>query len=138
MIAINKGTIINISSNSSFQPTPKLSTYGTTKSFVNHFTRSVNEELKMQKSNVKVICVCPSAIKDTNFKKVGKMENVKTFNGIAATTSEEVAKDVWNGFVKGKSFIVSGWKMRILYRVPGLIPYRIQQFLVRKEIKKVH
>ncbi|WP_299433312.1 SDR family NAD(P)-dependent oxidoreductase [uncultured Aquimarina sp.] len=138
MIAINKGTIINISSNSSFQPTPKLSTYGATKSFVNHFTRSVNEELKMQNSNVKVICVCPSAIKDTNFKKAGKMENVKTFNGLAATTAEEVAKDVWNGFIKGKSFIVSGWKMRMLYRVSGMIPYKVQQFLVRKEIKEVH
>jgi len=138
MITLNEGTIINVSSNSSFQPTPKLSTYGATKSFVNHFTRSVSEELKMQKSNVKVICVCPSAIKDTNFKKAGKMEKVKTFNGIAATTAEEVAKDVWNGFVKGKSFIISGWKMRMLYRISWMIPYKIQQFLVRKEIKEVH
>ncbi len=49
-----------------------------------------------------------------------------------------MAKDVWNGFVKGKSFIVSGWKMRVLYRVSWMIPYKIQQFLVRKEIKEVY
>ncbi len=137
MINENNGTIINISSNSSFQPTPKLSVYGATKAFVNHFSRSINEELKNSKSKVKVICVCPSAIRDTNFKKTGKMENLKTFNGIATTTSKEVAKDIWNGFVKGKDFIISGWKMRMLYRISGIIPYKVQQFLVRQEIKEV-
>ncbi len=137
MIDYNKGTIINISSNTSFQPTPKLSTYGATKSFVNHFSRSINEELKILNSKVKVMCVCPSAIQNTNFRKTSKMDNLKTFRGLAATTSEEVAKDVWNGFVTGKDFIISGWKMRILYRISTIVPYRIQQFLVRKEIKEI-
>ncbi|WP_109301737.1 SDR family oxidoreductase [Aquimarina sp. AU474] len=137
MIHKNKGTIINISSNSSFQPTPKLSVYGATKAFVSHFSRSINEELKNSNSKVKVICVCPSAIRDTNFKKAGKMENLKTFSGLATTTSKEVAKDIWEGFLKGKDFIISGWKMRILYRISAIIPYKIQQFLVRQEIKEV-
>ncbi|GAA4276606.1 SDR family NAD(P)-dependent oxidoreductase [Aquimarina mytili] len=138
MIDHNKGTIINISSNTSFQPTPKLSAYGATKSFVKHFSRSLNEELKILNSKVKVMCVCPSAIKDTNFRKAGKMDNLKTFSGLATTTSEEVAKDVWNGFIKRKDFVISGWKMRILYRISGVVPYRVQQFLVRKEIKEVY
>ncbi|SHJ49291.1 SDR family NAD(P)-dependent oxidoreductase [Aquimarina spongiae] len=133
----NKGTIINISSNSSFQPTPKLSTYGATKAFVTHFSRSLNEELKMQQSKVKVICVCPAAIENTNFKKSGNMEKVRTFQGIAATTVEEVASDIWKGFSGGKDFIISGRKMRMLYRISGLLPYRFQQFLVRKEIKEI-
>ncbi|MBQ4818994.1 SDR family NAD(P)-dependent oxidoreductase [Aquimarina sp. MMG016] len=137
MLHKDEGTIINISSNTSFQPTPKLSAYGATKSFVNHFSRSVNEELKILKSNVKIMCVCPAAIKNTNFRKAGKMDKLKTFSGLATTTSEEVAKDVWNGFIKHKDFVVSGWKMRILYRISGLVPYGIQQFLVRKEIKEV-
>ncbi len=138
MIDKNEGTIINISSNSSFQPTPKLTTYGATKAFVNHFSRSTNEELKMLGSNVKVICVCPAAIRDTNFKKFAKMEHVKTFEGLAATTAEEVAKDVWKGFTKGKDFIISGWKMRILYRISAFIPYQLEQFLVRNETKEVY
>ncbi|GAA4275203.1 SDR family oxidoreductase [Aquimarina gracilis] len=137
MVKRNAGTIINISSNSSFQPTPKLGTYGATKAFVNHFSRSLNEELKMQGSKVKVICVCPAAIKDTNFKKTNGMEKVKTFDGLATTTAEEVAKDIWKGFTKGKSFIVSGWKMRMLYRISGLIPYKVEQFLVRRETKEI-
>jgi len=136
MIARNKGTIINISSNTSFQPTPKLSTYGATKSFVNHFSRSMNEEMKILNKNVKVMCVCPAAIKNTNFKIAGKMENLKTFNGIATTTAEEVAKDVWKGFKKQKDLVVTGWRMRLLYKISGWVPYGIQQFMVRKEIKE--
>ena len=137
MLQNNSGTIINISSNSSFQPVPKLSTYASTKAFVNHWTRGVQEELKIAGSKVRMICVCPAAIKDTNFKKVAKMEKVKTFSGMAVTTAEEVAKDVWNGFSKGKSFIVSGWKMRLLYKFSPLLPFFLQQFLVRKEIKEI-
>lgn len=137
MVACNQGTLINISSNTSFQPTPKLSAYGATKAFVKHFSRSIHEELKVLNSNVKVMCVCPAAIRDTNFKTAGRMENLKTFNGLATTTSEEVAKDVWNGYKSGKDFIISGWKMRLLYKISGIVPYSVQQFLVRKEIKEV-
>jgi len=137
MVRENRGTIINISSNSSFQPTPKLNTYGATKAFVKHFTRSINEEMKIEKKNVKVICVCPAGIKDTNFRKVNHMDRLKTFEGLATTTSKEVANDVWKGFNKGKTFIVSGWKMRLLYRISGFVPYGITQMMVRREISEV-
>jgi len=131
----NEGTIINISSNSSFQPVPKMSTYAASKSFVTQFSRSVSEELKIKKSKVRMICVCPSAIKDTNFKNTNNMCQVKTFNGIAATTAKEVAKDVWQAFVQGNDFVVTGTKMRMLYSIAPLIPYPVKQFLVRQEIK---
>jgi len=132
----NEGTIINICSNSSFQPLPKFSTYSASKSFINQFTRSISEELKIKKSKVKMICVCPAAIKDTNFKKTCNMERVKTFNGMVCTTAEEVADDVWNGFINGKDFIVSGKKMRLLYSMSNFVPYKMKQFLVRQEIKE--
>lgn len=137
MVKADSGTIINISSNSSFQPLPKLNTYASTKAFVAHFTRGITEELKILKSKVKAVCVCPAAISDTNFKKVGKMENIKTFSGLATTTAAEVAKDVWRAYKKGKNFMVSGRKMRLLHTFFPLIPYSVQQFLVRMEIKEV-
>lgn len=135
MIERDAGQIINISSNSSFQPIPKMNTYASTKAFVTHFSRGLTEELKMMKSNIKVMTVCPAAIRDTAFKKVGKMEHVKTFDGLATTSTEEVGKDIWKGFLKGKDFVVIGKKMRFLYRIKWLIPYHLNQFLVRTEIK---
>ncbi len=132
----NTGTIINISSNSSFQPVARMNTYASTKAFVAHFSRGLQEELALQKSKVKVMTVCPSAIVDTAFKKASGMDKVKTFNGLAYTTAEEVAKDVWYGFQKNKTFVVSGWKMRWLYAVRGLVPYRVQQYMVQKETER--
>lgn len=133
MIERNEGTIINISSNSSFQPVPRMCTYASTKAFITHFSRGLSEELRMMGSKVKVMTVCPSAIADTGFKVRGGMENVKTFSGLAYTTCAEVAKDIWEGYRKQKDFIVSGWKMRFLYRIHHLIPYRLTQYLTRKE-----
>jgi len=133
----NAGTIINVSSNSSFQPSVRINTYASTKAFVTHFSRGLSEELKMQNSNVRVMTVCPAAIKDTAFKKVAGMEKAKTFSGIAYTTAKEVAKDIYNGYRKGKTFVITGAKMRFLYQVSKLIPYSIQQYVVRKETEEL-
>jgi len=137
MVKVDAGVIINISSNSSFQPVPRMATYASTKAFVTHFSRGLSEELKVVRSKVRVITVCPSAIKDTPFKDHADMADVKTFSGLAYTTAEEVASDVWRAYSKaGKDFMVTGWKMRFLYAISGWVPYRLQQFLVRNETKR--
>lgn len=136
MLENNQGTIINISSNSSFQPVPRLCTYAATKAFVSHFSRGLTEELKMMGSKVRVITVCPSAVRDTAFKDRGDMADVKTFTGLAYTTAGEVAGDIWKAFKKGKDFVVTGRKMRFLYLFHHLIPYRVTQFLTRKETER--
>ncbi len=136
MLAKNAGTIINISSNTSFQPVPKMAAYAATKSFVKHYSESLIEELKALKSKVQVIVVCPAAIKNTPFKNAAKMEKVKTFEGLVATTKEEVAKDVWNGFRKGKSVILSGSKLRRLIWLNSLLPHSVVQFLLRRELSE--
>ena len=134
----NSGTIINISSNSSFQPVPRMTTYSSTKAFVTHFSRGLQEELEIKKSKVKVVTVCPSAISDTAFKKELGGKEIKTFDGIVTTTTKEVGKDVWKGFQKGKTFILTGAKFRALHKVRNFIPYAIQQYLVRKETETVN
>ena len=136
MLAKNTGTIINISSNTAFQPVPKMAAYASTKAFVKHYSQSVAEELKALNSKVKIMTVCPAAIKDTKFKAVAKMGKVKTFDGLAFTTKEEVAKDVWNGFKKGKSFVISGAKMRAIKMLQNILPYRLNQFLLRRELEE--
>jgi uncharacterized protein len=133
MVQKDRGTIINISSNSSFQPVPRMNTYASTKAFVRHFSQGLSEEMKLMGSKVKIITVCPSAIQNTPFREHEGMKNVKTFSGLAYTTAEEVAKDVWKGFTKGKEFIVTGRKMRMLYSIQHFIPSFLSKYLVRKE-----
>lgn len=134
MLDEDAGTIINISSNSSFQPVARMITYASTKAFITHFSRGLQEELALQGSNVRVLTVCPSAIKDTPFSK--DMREVKTFTGLAYTTTAEVAKDVWRAFQNQKTFLVTGKKMRFFYAIRRLIPYPFQQYLTRKETEK--
>lgn len=136
MLAQNKGTIINISSNSSLQPVPRMNTYASTKAFVKHFSQGLQEELKIQGSRVKVITVCPSAVQDTPFKTAASAAKVKTFKGLAYTTAKEVAADIWKGFTNGKTLIITGLKMRLLYAIRGLLPYALQQYLVRRETEE--
>lgn len=136
MLANNEGTIINISSNTSFQPVPKMAAYAATKSFVKHYSESLTEELKILKSKVKVITVCPAAIKNTKFKDAANMQKVKTFEGLAATTKQEVAKDVWRGFQKGKTFVASGAGLRRLMWLTAILPHSIVQFLLRQELSE--
>jgi short-subunit dehydrogenase len=136
MMEKDKAVIINISSNSSFIPLPKMLTYSSTKAFVTHFSRGLREEVKQQKSKLRIITVCPAAISDTSFKTEGKMSNVKTFKGLATTTSLEVARDVWKAYTGKNDFIVSGRKMRFLYHFYPIIPYRILQWIANMELKE--
>lgn len=136
MLDEDNGTIINISSNSSFLPVPKMAAYSASKAFIKQYTQSLEEELKISKSNVRVITVCPAAIKDTKFKEVADMKKIKTFEGIAATTKKEVAKDVWNGYSNGKSYIVSGARMRRMMWISSFLPRPIIQFLLKKELSE--
>ncbi|MEM6767249.1 MAG: SDR family NAD(P)-dependent oxidoreductase [Bacteroidota bacterium] len=137
MLQRNEGTIINISSNSSFQPIPKLNTYASTKAFVRHFTRGLNEELKIAGSKVKALCVCPAAVSDTPFRKSGKLDKIQTYDGLVTTTVAEVAGDIWKGFQKKEPLILTGRKFRFLYLFYWLFPFGFTQMLIRREIKMI-
>ena len=137
MLTRDAGTIINISSITALQPIMRLNTYASTKAFIRHFSMGLQEELLIQDTKVKVITVCPAAIGNTPFKTSADMDNVKTFNGLVTTTAEEVARDVWRGFNKGKTFILTGRKARMLYKINWLIPTWLERYLIRKESERV-
>ncbi|MEM9821352.1 MAG: SDR family NAD(P)-dependent oxidoreductase [Bacteroidota bacterium] len=136
MLEKNSGTIINMSSSSAFQPVPKMAAYSATKAFVKQYSESLSEELKTLGSKVKVMAVCPAAIKDTKFKEAAKMTKVKTFEGLAATSTNEVAKDVWHAYQKNQSLVVTGAKLRSLMLLSKLLPSSVVQYLVRDELSE--
>lgn len=64
----DRGYILNIASIGSFFPSPLLSSYYATKSYVLSLTLATLEELKKNKSNVYIGAFCPATI-NTNFHK---------------------------------------------------------------------
>lgn len=58
-------SIINLGSNSAWQPVPYMSVYGASKAYVLSFSRALGRELK--EKNIHVLCVCPGWIKTEFF-----------------------------------------------------------------------
>lgn len=86
MKKVNKGHILNVASIAGFMPGPLMSTYYATKSYVVRLSEGIREELKKEKSNVKISILCPGPV-NTNFNKVA---NVKF--SLKERNSFEVAK----------------------------------------------
>ena len=119
MVAKNKGYILNVASIAGFAPGPNMATYFATKSYVYRLTQSVWQELKWNKSDVKVCVLCPSPT-HTNFDEVA---NVK-FN-MNYLKSSYVAKSGIDAMFKGKWCITPGFLGKGAKVISKILPDRI-------------
>ena len=103
----NKGYILNVASSAAFQSGPLMATYYATKSYVYRLTEAIWYELKKQKSNVHISCLCPGPVA-TNFEKVALVKfNTKLMS------SKYVAKYAIDNMFKNKLMIIPGTKMKL-------------------------
>ncbi len=102
----NKGYILNVASSAAFQPGPLMATYYSTKAYVLHLTEAIWYELKKQKSNVHISCLCPGPV-ETNFNKVAGVKF-----SLKALSAEKVAHIAVDQMLKRKLVIVPGFKMK--------------------------
>lgn len=115
----NSGYILNVASSAGFMAGPKLSTYYATKNYVLRLTEAIYEELKVDKSNVKISCLCPGPV-DTEFNKVAHGE----FH-TSSLSSEYVAKYVVKEMFKNKLYIIPSFKMKAAVFLTRLAPRKI-------------
>ncbi len=112
-----RGGIINVASNSSFQPVPYMATYGATKAFILMFSEAIAEELKNKGVRVMVACPGPTA---THFFE----QAPTTVPAHDMDSAEFVARRTLEAFDSGKvvaypgrtSVRVFSWGARILPR----------------------
>lgn len=107
MVQRDSGRILNVASVAAFMAGPLMATYYASKNYVLKFSQAIKEELKKDKSNVKISVLCPGPV-NTNFNKVA---NVKF--ALKGLSSEYVAKYAINKTLKGKFLIIPGWKIKI-------------------------
>lgn len=115
----NRGKILNVASIAGFMPGPLMATYYSTKAYVVRLSESIREELKKEKSNVKISILCPGPV-NTNFNKVADV--VFALKGLS---SEYVAKYAVNKFLKEKFYIVPGIKIKLARLGAKLAPTSI-------------
>lgn len=112
----NNGYILNVASIAGFMPGPLMSAYYASKSYVVKLSESIREELRRDKSKVKISILCPGPV-NTNFNDVA---NVK-FNS-KALSSEYVAKYAVEKLLKNKFYIVPGNQIKALRIISKFVP----------------
>ena len=108
MIKKNRGYILNVASSAGLlKGGPLMSTYYATKAYVVSFTLAISEELRRNKSKVKVSVLCPGPVK-TNFNKVAGVN----FN-ISSLEAKYVARYTIDSIIKNnKLVIIPGFKVK--------------------------
>lgn len=112
----NKGHILNVSSISGFLPGPLMAAYYSSKAYVLHLSQSVREEIKKQKSNVKISVLCPGPVK-TNFNNVAGVKF-----GLHSLTSEYVSRYTINKMLDNKFLIIPGITIKLIAVLSKIIP----------------
>ena len=103
----NSGKILNVASIAGFMPGPLMATYYATKAYVVRISEAIREELRREKSKVQISILCPGPV-DTNFNKVADVQFA-----LKGLSSEYVAKYTVDKLLKGKFYIVPGWKIKL-------------------------
>ena len=109
MIKKDKGYILNVASSAGLlRGGPLMSTYYATKGYVVDFTLGISEELRRNKSKVRVGVLCPGPV-STNFNKVAGVK----FN-ISSLDAKYVARYAIDSFIRDKKLvIVPGFKVKM-------------------------
>lgn len=133
MVERDSGRILNVASVASFMAGPLMATYYATKNYVLRYSQAIREELRKDKSNVKISVLCPGPV-NTNFNKVANVRFV-----LKGLSSEYVAKYAINKTLKGKFLIIPGWKIkmaRFLSKIsPDTISTKICYYMQSKKIQ---
>ncbi len=116
MQQVNKGYILNVASIAGFLPGPLMAAYYSSKSYVLRLSQSIREELKKQKSNVKISVLCPGPV-NTNFNNVAGVKF-----GLPSFTSEHVAKYTIKKMLKNKFLIIPGLTIKLTAFASKIIP----------------
>lgn len=126
----NKGYILNVSSAASFQAGPLMATYYATKSYVTKLTLAIYEELRRDKSNVHISCLCPGPV-NTNFNNVANVQF-----SMKSLSSEYVARYAIDKMFQNKLIIIPGIKMKFTIFFNRLVSNKLAIRIAYKFQKK--
>lgn len=110
--------LINLASNSSWQPVPYINVYGSSKAFVMNFSRALGVEVKAQ--GIHVMAVAPGWIKTEFFDTAVHDDTIKYYDRLY--TSQEVIDQAMKDLRKGKKVSILGFPVRMQVRAIKFLP----------------
>lgn len=129
-IKSDKGYILNVASSAAFMSGPLMSSYYASKGYVLKLTEAISEELRINKSNVYIGCLCPGPV-NTEFNKIADVEF-----GVKALTSDEVADYAINKMFKRKTIIIPSIKMKLACTMSRFVPRKLLLKIIYKIQKR--
>lgn len=116
---MTKGSqIINLASNSSWQPVPYINVYGSSKAYVLNFSRALGIEL--EKQGIQVMAVAPGWIKTEFFDHAIHDDTIKYYDRFY--TSKQVVDRAMKDLKKRKTVSIMGFPVRMQVRMVKLLP----------------
>ncbi len=110
--------IINMGSNSSWQPVPYMAVYAASKAYVLSFSRALGRELKSRK--IHVMCVCPGWIKTEFMDTAVRDDTVKYYD--RWYESGQVIDKAMKDYRKKKKVSILGFPVRAQVKLVKLLP----------------
>ena len=114
-------SIINIGSNSCWQPVPIQAVYGASKSYVLNFSRALYRELRPK--GIHVMCVCPGWVK-TEFQQVASHEDYIRYVD-RWYDPDEVARQAMKDLKRKKMVSILGSPVRRQVRLVKFLPVKL-------------
>jgi short-subunit dehydrogenase len=117
-VARHGGGILNVASVAGFLPGPGMAVYYATKAYVLSFTEALHREL--QPRGVRVTALCPGPV-STEFQARAGMRPGRA-SGLLACSAERVAREGYDGLIRGKRVVVPGLANRFITFLPRILP----------------
>lgn len=128
-----QGEIINVVSLAAFQPTPYISVYGATKSFLLSFSEALAAECFG--TGIHVLALCPGATR-TNFFHAAGLQNLSVIETVSMQSAESVVEAALRALKSGRTRSVPGWKNRLMATLSAVVPRRWNLPLSARAIKQ--
>ena len=124
--------IINLASNSSWQPVPYINVYGASKAYVMSFSRALGVELKSRQ--IHVMAVAPGWIKTEFFDHAIHDDTITYFDRYY--TAEQVVTRAMKDLKKRKAVSILGFPVRMQVRLIKFLPVSLVMKIWCKQQKK--
>jgi hypothetical protein len=123
----HRGGILNVASIASFLPGPGMAVYHASKAYVLSFSEALHRELAPK--GVRVTVLCPGPVETEFQARAGVPEGY--FPRMLARSAEWVAREGYDGFMRGRRLVVPGFENKVLTFLPRLLPRALVLRMVR-------
>ncbi|MEI8151732.1 MAG: SDR family oxidoreductase [Hyphomicrobiales bacterium] len=126
-LARHRGGMLNVASVASFLPGPGMAVYHATKAYVLSFSEALHCE--MQSQGVRVTALCPGPVV-TEFQARARMPD-GYFPRFLARAAERVAREGYEGMMRGQRVVVPGSTIKIAVSLLRLLPRGLVLWMLR-------